>query len=283
VRADVARAGENAVTLDTGVRLHYIERGSGTPVVFIHGGGRDYRYWDAQLKSFADGYRIVAYSRRYAPPNDNPTIVPDYSAVVDAADLTALVRRLGLGSAHFVGASIGGVAVLFLAVHHPELVRTLVLAEPPILRWALDLPGGAAMFDGFLNDAFSPAGEAFRAGESERAMALLTDAFLGVGTFARFPETLRRKVMRAARDWAAQTMSTAPFPDLARDAVRGIAAPVLMLSGARTIPIHALVDDELERLLPNAERVVIPDASHDLWVDQPDACRAATLEFLGRH
>jgi pimeloyl-ACP methyl ester carboxylesterase len=168
-------------------------------------------------------------------------------------------------------------------VHHPELVRTLVLAEPPILRWALDLPGGGPMFDRFLNDAFRPAGEAFRAGESERAMALLTDAFLGVGTFARFPETLRRKVMRAARDWAAQTMSTAPFPDLARDAVRRITAPVLMLSGARTIPIHALVDDELKRLLPNAERVVIPDASHDLWTDQPDACRAATLEFLGRH
>jgi non-heme chloroperoxidase len=283
VRADVARAGEDSVILESGVRLHYVERGKGTPVVFIHGGGRDYRYWDKQLESFAKGYRVVAYSRRYAPPNDNPEIVPDYTAAVDAADLTSLVRRLDLGPAHFVGASIGGVAALFLAVQHPELVRSLVLAEPPVLRWALDLPGGAALFDQFLNDAYRPAGEAFRAGEPERAMGLLTDAFLGAGTFAQFPETLRRKVMRAARDWAAQTMSTEPFPDLAPDAVRNITAPALLLSGGRTIALHALVDDELERLLPSCERVVIPDASHDLWADQPERCRAATLGFLGRH
>jgi non-heme chloroperoxidase len=283
VRADVASTGERSVALDTGVSLHYVDRGSGTPVVFIHGGGRDYRYWDRQLEPFAKRYRAVAYSRRYAPPNDNPTIAPDYSAVVDANDLEALVRQVELGPAHFVGASIGAVAALFLAARHPELVRTLVVAEPPVLRWALDLPGGAVLFDRFLNDAFRPAGEAFRAGRPEVAMALLTDAFLGAGTFAQFPEILRRKVMRASRDWAAQTMSTTPFPDLARDAVRTITAPVLMLSGARTIPIHALIDDELERLLPNCQRVVIPDASHDLWSDQPERCRAATLAFLVRH
>jgi non-heme chloroperoxidase len=283
VKADVTREGERSVVLDTGVSLHYVERGSGAPVVFIHGGGRDYHYWDKQLEPFAKRYRVVAYSRRYAPPNDNAEIVPDYTAAVDASDLTALVRRLDLGPAHFVGASIGGVAALFLAVQRPELVRTLVLAEPPVLRWALELPGGADLFDRFLNDAFRPAGEAFRAGEPERAMGLLTDAFMGAGTFAQFPDTLRRKVMRTARDWAAQTMSTAPFPDLAPDAVRRIAAPAMLLSGARTIPLHALVDDELGRLLRNCERVVIPDATHDLWADQPERCRDVTLAFLASH
>ncbi len=283
MKADVARGDEGSVLLDSGVSLHYVERGSGPPVVFIHGGGRDYRYWDKHLESFARRYRVVAYSRRYAPPNDNSPIIPDYSALVDAADLVALIRRLDLGPAHLVGASIGGVAALFLTVQHPELVKTLVLAEPPVLRWARDLPGGAALLDRFMNDAFRPAGHAFRAGEPERAMELLTDAFLGNGTFASFPDALRRKVMRASRDWAAQTMSTVPFPDLARDAVRASAAPALLLSGGRTIPLHALVDDELGRLLPNGDRVIIPDASHDLWADQPEQCRAATLSFLARH
>jgi pimeloyl-ACP methyl ester carboxylesterase len=280
VRAGVAPAGERSIVLETGVRVHYVERGMGTPVVLIHGGGRDYRYWDAHLEAFAQRHRVVAYSRRYAPPNDNAELDPNYSAIVDAADLAALVRRLELGPSHLVGASIGGVAALFLAVEHPELVRTLVLAEPPVLRWALDVPGGAPLFHRFLNDAFKPAGQAFRARDEERAMELLTDAFLGAGTFARFPEGLRRRVMRTARDWAAQTMSETPFPELSRDAVRGIKAPVLMLSGSRTIPIHAFVDDELVRLLPVVARVVIPDASHDLWVDQPERCRDATLAFL---
>jgi pimeloyl-ACP methyl ester carboxylesterase len=280
---DVARAGERSVALDTGVTLHYVAKGNGNPVVFIHGGGRDLRYWDRQLDAFAQRHHVVAYSRRYAPPNENAEIVSDYNATVDAADLTALIRRLALAPAHLVGASIGGVAALFLAVRHPELVRSLVLAEPPVLRWALDLPGGAPLFDRFLNDVFKPAGEAFRAGEPERAMRMLTDAFLGAETFARFPEALQRRVMRASRDWAAQTTSSAPFPELAREAVRAIETPALLLSGARTIPLHALVDGELERLLPNCERVVIPDASHDLWADQPELCRDATLSFLERH
>lgn len=280
---DVAREGERSVALDTGVTLHSVEKGIGTPVVFVHGGGRDLRYWDRQLDAFAQRYRVVAYSRRYAPPNENAEIDPNYNATVDAADLVALIRRLDLPPAHLVGASIGGVATLFLTLHHPELVRSLVLAEPPVLRWAVDLPGGAALFDRFLNDAFKPAGEAFRAGDPERAMGMLTDAFLGTGTFAGFPEPLQRRVMRASRDWAAQTMSSAPFPELSRDAIRRIETPVLMLSGARTIPLHALVDDELERLLPRVERVVIPDASHDLWADQPELCREATLSFLMRH
>lgn len=280
---DVAREGERSVALDTGVTLHSVEKGIGTPVVFVHGGGRDLRYWDRQLDAFAQRYRVVAYSRRYAPPNENAEIDPNYNATVDAADLVALIRRLDLPPAHLVGASIGGVATLFLTLHHPELVRSLVLAEPPVLRWAVDVPGGAALFDRFLNDAFKPAGEAFRAGDPERAMGMLTDAFLGTGTFAGFPEPLQRRVMRASRDWAAQTMSSAPFPELSRDAIRRIETPVLMLSGARTIPLHALVDDELERLLPRVERLVIPDASHDLWADQPELCREATLSFLMRH
>jgi pimeloyl-ACP methyl ester carboxylesterase len=281
--ADVARTTERSVALDTGVTLHYVTKGSGTPVVFVHGGGRDYRYWNKQVGSFAERYHVVAYSRRYAPPNDNREIAPDYTAAVDAVDLAALIRWLDLGPAHFVGASIGGVAALFLAVQRPELVRSLVLAEPPVLRWALDLPGGAALLNRFLADAFIPAADAFRAEEPERAMGLLTDAFLGTGTFARFPKLLQRKVMSGSRDWAAQTMSTVPFADLARDAVRAISAPSLLLSGANTIPLHALVDDELERLLPNAERVVIPDATHDLWADQPELCRSAALEFLSKH
>jgi pimeloyl-ACP methyl ester carboxylesterase len=271
-----------SIDVGTGVRLHYVERGRGTPIVFIHGGGRDYRYWDRHIDQFAGRYRVVAYSRRYADPNDNREIVPDYNATVDAADLVALIRTLELGSAHLVGASIGGVAALFVAVRHPELVRSLVLAEPPLLRWALELPGGAAHFNRFFDDAFKPAGAAFRAGESEGAMALLTDVFLGAGTFRGFPENRRRRVMRSARDWAAQTMSTAPFPELSRDVVQAIRAPVLMLSGARTIPIHAIVDAELERLLANVRRVVIPDASHDLWADQPERCRDEALRFLDR-
>src|SRR5687768_10443195 len=54
-----------------GVELHYVDRGQGEPVVFIHGGLVDYRMWDAQTEAFSRKYRTIAYSRRYNFPNTN--------------------------------------------------------------------------------------------------------------------------------------------------------------------------------------------------------------------
>lgn len=270
--------------LRTGVTVHYRERGTadGPAVVFVHGGGKDLTYWDRHLGAFSAHYRAVAYSRRYAPPNDNHAIVPHYSARVDADDLVALLDALAVRSAHLVGASIGGVAALFVAVEHPDRVQSLVLAEPPVLRWARDVPGGNELLTRFLEEAYEPAGASFRSGDSEAAMALLIDAFVGPGAFRGLPQRKRDRVMRGSRDWAAQTMSQDAFAELSREQVRRIGAPVLLLSGERTTPLHALIDDELERELPLCERLVVPDASHDMWADAPQVCRDAALRFL-RH
>lgn len=276
--------GERSVALlDAGVWLHYVEHGhDGSPLVFVHGGGKDHHYWRRQLAPFAEQHQVVAYSRRYAAPNHNAPIVPDYSATTDAEDLHELLRVLGLGPAHIVAASIGASAALFLAVRHPELVRSLVLAEPPLLGLAREEPGGVELLNAFLTGAFFPAGAAFRAGDDERGMAILMDAFVAPGALDTFPPARRHRVMRGARDWAAQTMSDAPFPELSPQAARAIAAPVLLLSGERTLPIHAMVDAQLERLLPDVRRVIIPGASHDMWADEPERCRVEALAFLAR-
>ncbi|MGC2744194.1 MAG: alpha/beta fold hydrolase, partial [Candidatus Angelobacter sp.] len=116
------------VILNNGIELHYVERGTGVPVVFVHGSLGDGGYWTDQVNAFAAaGYRAIAYSRRYSPPNHNKA-QPGYSAVVDAEDLAALITKLRLGRVHVVGHSYGALTALFLASRHPELVRTLVLA-----------------------------------------------------------------------------------------------------------------------------------------------------------
>src|SRR5450432_1795618 len=88
------------VIVGGGIELHYAERGTGVPVVFVHGSLSDAGYWDDQLGPFAEkGYRAIAYSRRYNSPNRNPAR-PGYSAVVDADDLAALIIKLHLGKVH---------------------------------------------------------------------------------------------------------------------------------------------------------------------------------------
>src|SRR5215472_9364944 len=126
-----------------GIRLHYMEQGSGTPMIFVHGSLSDGGYWADQLGPFAEHYHAIAYSRRYNYPNDNP-VRPGYSAVTDADDLAAFIQVRHLGRSVVIGHSYGALTALFLAVRHPDLVRALVLAEPPAVSLLTDLPPNQA-------------------------------------------------------------------------------------------------------------------------------------------
>jgi pimeloyl-ACP methyl ester carboxylesterase len=123
-----------------GVELHYLDQGKGVPVVFVHGGLEDFRAWEPQMATFSGRYRTIAHSRRHNYPNSRVTPGPDYSASVDAADLAAFIKSLGLAPAHVVGVSYGAYGALLLAERHPALVRSLVLSEPPVLRWPRATP-----------------------------------------------------------------------------------------------------------------------------------------------
>jgi len=265
------------------VELHYQDVGKGIPVIFVHGGLDDYRMWEAQLEQFSQNYRVIAYSRRYNFPNNNPHLRRDHSAIIEAEDLAALIKRLKLGRVHIVGHSYGAFTALFLAIKHPEMIRTLVLAEPPVLRWAQDKPEGLGLFNEFMDNVWKPVGAAFRRGEKEQALRLTFNYFVGAGVFDQVPETQRNYWRSNIREWQALTTSRDAVPPLSREDVKRIKAPVLMISGGQTMNILKFVDSELQPLLSNGERLVIPNATHDMWNEQPEVCRRAVLGFLSRN
>ena len=262
-----------SVSLRDDVELHYLERGKGVAVIFIHGSLGDYSTWDAQLGPFAETYRAIAYSRRYNYPNTNG-LRPNHSAVVEAEDLAAFIKALDLRKVHVVGYSYGGYTALFLAVKHPELVRTLTLAEPPVV-FTGDRPEDAKQ------RLVKEARAAFEKGDPEEAVRAIVNSSRE-GTYDRIPEPVRRRLLRNAQELKALVTSVQMYPGLDRDAVRTIEVPTLLLSGAKSPASHKSVDAELERLLPerSRQRVIIRDADHGMWLQQPEACRKATLEFL---
>jgi pimeloyl-ACP methyl ester carboxylesterase len=156
-----------------GVELHYVEQGEGVPVVLAHGGLADYREWGPQMDRFAQAYHVIAYSRRYNYPNQAREIALDHSALVEAADLAALIGALKLDRPHVVGYSYGAFTALCLAMEHPALVRSLVLAEPPVLRWATEAPGGAEALSQFMA-LWESIGDAFKRGDNELALRRTT-------------------------------------------------------------------------------------------------------------
>jgi pimeloyl-ACP methyl ester carboxylesterase len=89
--------------------------------------------------------------------------------------------------------------------------------------------------------------------------------------------------MSNIREWHALTTSRDAFPTVPRADIQRIKPPVMMLSGGRTLELLKLVDAELEPLLANGERVVLPNSTHEMWAEQPEESRRAVLAFLAKH
>ena len=265
-----------------GVELHYIDQGKGVPVVFVHGGLVDYRRWFDQVEPFAKKYRVIAYSRRYNFPNKNARLDPAYSAAVDAEDLAAFIKKLKLGPVHVIGESYGALAALFLAVRHPDLVRSLVLAEAPMLGWLNASPEGKVEFDQFQERLWQPVGRAFERGDNHKVLSVVAAYFLGGAKVDDIPPDLRQVVEANLREWQALSKSADAFPSLRREEVAVIRVPTLLLEGANTLPLHRLLDAQSAALLPNHRKVIIENATHEMWDEQPAVCREATLAFLAR-
>ena len=273
-----------------GTELHYVVRGKGVAVIFVHGGLEDYRVWQPQMGAFSERYHAVAYSRRYNYPNSRVVPRANYSAIVDADDLATLIRKLNLGPAHIVGVSYGAYVALFLAARHPELVRSLVLSEPPLMRLLPELEGGKAIVNEFMSKVWEPATRGFLVGP-EAGVKAAVDGFGELGysgsdikmTFETLSPMVRDPLIENALEWSALTISQDPFPDLPLSAIAHIKVPTLLLNGQRSLTLHGLVDTQLEKLLPLRERIIISNATHEMWNEYPEECRRAALVFIGKH
>ncbi len=269
-----------------GVELHYIERGEGEPVVFVHGLTGDYSVWTSHLEAFArEGYRAIAYSRRYNHPNEN-RLRPNHSIAVEAEDLAAVIRELDLEKAHVVCHSRGAYTALYLALEQPKLVRTLTLAEPPIVSWLADLPGdqaqtGRSQLRKLITQGVNPARAAFEAGDDELALRTMLDCISGDGAFDRIPDHARARCRRNIKELRALVTSR-NHPAVDRNRVRRLAVPTLILSGSESVATARLTDPELERLIPerSRRRVVLEGATHIMWVEQPEQSRRAVLALM---
>ena len=270
-----------------GISLHYVEQGSGTPIIFVHGSLSDGGYWADQIAPFAEHYHAIAYSRRYNYPNHNPE-QNGYSAITDADDLAGLIRTLHLGKVVVLGHSYGAFAALFLAVRHPELIRAIVLAEPPAVSLLNHLPGseakvGRQSYDDIQRRMVQPMQEAFRHDDRESGVAIFIDyVFRDPEAWKKMPESARKDTLKDAHEWDVMMTTGTLFPEIKPTQIAKITVPTLLLSGSKSYPFLALITEELARLLPNHQSIVFPDAGHQMWYQKPVECREDVEMFLAK-
>jgi len=108
-------------------RLHYLQYGSGLPVIFLHGLSFDSRMWMPQYDAFAEEFMAAGLDFRGHGFSSAPEI--RYSLDTYVADVSALLNSLHIPSAVLVGLSLGGAVALDFAMRYPLRVRALVLAS----------------------------------------------------------------------------------------------------------------------------------------------------------
>ena len=260
--------------------LHYLATGSGPAIVFVHGGLADYREWLPVMEQLKGRYTAIAYSRRHADPNRDNPVSPRHSPITEADDLAALIGALDAGPVHVAGVSYGASTSLFLALRHPELVRSLSLVEPPLVSWLPQIDGGQPVLDDFNARLVDPVRAAFLAGDREAAFATTLRYFAGPDAMEQIPIEVLDSLRANLRDWEAMFRSSELLPDIPRESLRRLDLPVLMLSGAASYELGQLVDGELERTIPGVRRVVVADGTHDACIEQPAVCATAIGAFI---
>jgi pimeloyl-ACP methyl ester carboxylesterase len=282
-----------------GAKLFYTERGSGQPVVFVHGGLSDYRTWAPQLDSIGESYRVITYSRRWHWPNAPIPAGGTSHMDTHVDDLAELITRLGAAPANVVGNSWGAYTSLVLARRYPALVRSLVIEEPPVIplffKKGAPTPGElvrafalrprtALALMRFGVTTIAPVTKLIKQGEDERAMIRFVHAVVGRRAYESLPEERRQQMRANVSEFAAEFRIDGGFASFTEDDARAIRVPTLALTGAKSPAVLIHLTERLLELLPDARRLVVPAASHIMHEENAPATNAAILAFLSeRH
>jgi pimeloyl-ACP methyl ester carboxylesterase len=253
-----------------GVELHVEPPvGDGPLLVLVHGGWTDHATWAAVVGPLARSFRVVRYDRRGHSRSERGPALPTRRRHED--DLAALVERLGSGPAHLVGTSYGAVIALALAGRRPELVRSVVAHEPPVLG-LVPVPAVERLFAGVRDEIV--AGDA-----AAGTRRFFEDVILGAGGWQLVPEPVRRAAVGNAQtfvdmlddpDWGAlDTAAVARFP-----------GPVLVTHGDASPAWLPYVALEAADRIGCATRP-IAGAGHTPHHTRPDVLAAIVEELAG--
>ena len=261
-----------------GVRIAYEVSGdSDIPLVLVHGAWGTLRNWDGVVPGLARHVRVAAYDRRGHSNSDCPPGQDSYRQDVD--DLAALTEHLDIAPAWVMGLSSGAFIALLLAATWPELVRGIILHEPPM--WSL-LDEGGPEAEGLQAMAPTLAGilDRIAAGDPAGAAEQFTDDFLlGPGGWAGLPDDVREGMITNAPTVPGELNNPEPW-SIDEDAIAGYCGPVLLTSGDQSPPVHTAVMGRLVELLPQAEHVICRGAGHLPHVTHPDEYARHVLAFL---
>jgi len=241
------------------------------PVVMLsHSLALDLDMWRPQMAALAARYRVLRYDTR-GHGGSAPPAAP-FGLADLAADVRAILARLGIARVHFVGLSMGGMIGQQLAVDHPDLLDSLVLAN----TLSAYGPQAAPMWQGRIDAAGGPQG-----------MAPIVEP-----TVARwFTEPFRAAGNAATLDWVRgmiRRTSVAGYVECCRALMRldltarlpAVRTPTLVLAGRQDPSTPVAGAEVIAAAVPSARLAVIENAAHISNIEQAGVFTGLLTDFL---
>jgi pimeloyl-ACP methyl ester carboxylesterase len=260
-----------------GGRCHYREAGSGQPVVLLHGFLYSTVMWDPVLEPLGREFRALSldlfgwgYSSRHEGGH--------YDYQVYADQLRTFLDALGIERAALVGQSMGGGTIIRFAVQHPDRVERLVLVA------AASLPNPPSLTARLF--ALPLVGEALMTAVPEITLERNLKKF-----WFRDPTLVTREYVERlgaplrirGSSWTALSiLRTLDFGS--QEALLGqlaeLALPTLIVWGRDDAAVPLALGEQMHRMLPGSELLVLDDAGHTPHEEQPEAFLERVVPFL---
>lgn len=265
-----------------GVEIEVDERGSGEPVLLVMGLGAQLVFWDERFcDSLADrGFRVVRFDNRDCGLSTRlvESGVPDVRALMLrwllglpvpapytlrdlAADALGVLDGLGLGAAHVVGVSMGGMIAQTLAIEHPERLLSMTsIMSGPGDRWtSVGRPQGVSAL--FRRPARS----------REEAARRTVEIFRGIGSTGFDIDEERLAAVGALSfdrcphgDGVARQMAAVLASGSRRVALRSVSVPSLVIHGGADPLLPPAAGRATAAAIPGARFIEIPGMGHDM-------------------
>ncbi len=280
--ADVGTDLEPRTLQVRGREVEYLEAGSGSPLVLLHGDGNTARDWCGVMATLASTHRVVAVS---LPGHGGTAPGESYTPDAIAAWLLEVLDALDLPTVALAGNSLGALVAIHVTLQRPDRVVQLVLLDCPGLGRAVNpllaMETAPGVGEAAISTTLLPGGPQVRA--AARASMLFAQPWRAPAGW--WVDQVRwgahREFLVASVAAKRAILNIAGQRHLVLDRLADVHVPTLVVWGLmdQVLPVshaHAAV-----RRLPNARVHVVHDAGHLVHVERPDAVARAVLAFLG--
>lgn len=255
------------------VTVGYDERGTGEPLVLLHGGESDHRMFGQFVDEFRGDLRTLALDQRDTGGTLNPST--DYTIADLAADVAAFIDAAGIDRAHVMGVSYGGMIAVQAAIDYPDRLKSVILTATS---------AGGPAFQEDTENLKRTSLAAFAEGPDARDR-VMSELLLSPPFAEQHPEVLTyiKSILLTREPSAAQRRYEAWFNHDCTDSLPAIKVPTLILHGSDDPAVRVDNATLMAEHIPAARLKVFDGLRHGLIFEQPAAVAAAVREFIAQH